>query len=251
MFWDYHVGNPEGIHQLMILFSDSGTPKSVRFMNSYSGHTYKFTKAQIGRLTMNRNPQNYFADIEQASFSPSTMVPGFAASADPVLQARLFAYPDAARYRLGVNYQQLPTNTAKAQVYCPFQRDGKMRFDGNYGGDPSYVGSSIKPTKFYQGLNGSNPEALSLHTEHERWAGEVSAYTSEITDRDFAQPAALWELIGRGPGHQDRFIDNLVSSVKDVKYPELRKKVYSLFSRVNKELGLKLQERTEATINAA
>ncbi|OQD98356.1 hypothetical protein PENSOL_c009G10744 [Penicillium solitum] len=337
MFWDFHVGNPEGIHQLMVLFSDRGTPKSPRYMNSYSGHTYKFTKAdgsfkyakihvktqqgiqnftreeatkiagenpdymiqdmfeaiergdypvwnvyvqlmtpeeaekykvnifditkvwshkdfplqQIGRLTMNRNPQNYFADIEQAAFSPSTMVPGFAASADPVLQARLFAYPDAARYRLGVNYQQLPTNAAKVQVYCPFQRDGKMRFDHNYGGDPSYVGSSIKPTKFYQDVKGSNPGALYLHTDHEKWAGEVSAYSSEITDADFVQPAALWEVIGRDPGHQDRLISNLVSSVKNVQCPELRKAVYSLFSRVNKDLGLRLQERTEASIKAA
>ncbi|KAK4868063.1 hypothetical protein LT330_007261 [Penicillium expansum] len=358
MFWDFHIGNPEGIHQLMVLFSDRGTPKSPRYMNSYSGHTYKFTKAdgsfkyakihvktqqgiqsftreeatkiagenpdymiqdmfeaiergdypvwnvyvqlmtpeeaekyevnifdmtkvwshkdfplqQIGRLTMNRNPQNYFADIEQAAFSPSTMVPGFAASADPgksrqflnfpprispkltcdsVLQARLFAYPDAARYRLGVNYQQLPTNAAKVQVYCPFQRDGKMRFDHNYGGDPSYVGSTIKPTNFYQDVKGSNPEALFLHTEHEKWAGEVSAYSSEITDADFVQPAALWKLIGREPGHQDRLIDNLVLSIKDVKYPDLRKAVYGLFSRVDKVLGSKLQERTEAAIKAA
>ncbi|CAG8902110.1 unnamed protein product [Penicillium egyptiacum] len=333
MFWDFHVGNPEGIHQLMILFSDRGTPKSVRHMNAYSGHTYKFTKADgsfkyakihiktqqgiqnfsreeaakvagenpdymiqdmfdaiergdypvwniyvqlmspeeaekyevnifditkvwahkdfplqhIGRLTMNRNPQNYFADIEQAAFSPSTMVPGFAASADPT---RLFAYPDAARYRLGVNYQQLPTNAAKAQVYCPFQRDGRMRLDDNYGGDPNYVGSSIKPTKFYQDVKGSNPVALSLHTDHEKWVGEVSAYTSEITDADFVQPAALWDIICREPGHQDRLIENLVLSIKGVKYPELRKGVYSLFSRVNKDLGLMLGERTEAAIKA-
>ncbi|KAJ5962474.1 hypothetical protein N7501_007415 [Penicillium viridicatum] len=333
----FHVGNPEGIHQLLILFSDCGTPKSPRYMNSYSGHTYKFTKAdgsfkytkihlkpqqgiqnftceeatkiagenpdymiqvmfeviergdysvwnvyvqlmtpeeaekyevnifdmtkvwshkdfplqQIGRLTMNRNPQNYFADIEQAAFSPSTMVPGFAASADPVLQARLFAYPDAARYRLGVNYQQLPTNAAKVQVYCPFQRDGKMRFDHNNGGDPSYVGSSIKPTRFYQDVNESNPGALYLHTDHEKWAGEVSAYSSEITDANFVQPAALWKVIGRDPGHQDRLISNLASSIKSVKYPELRKAVYSLFSRVNKDLGLMLRERTEASIKVA
>lgn len=147
-----------------------------------------------------------------------------------MLQARLFAYPDAARYRLGVNYQQLPTNAAKAQVYCPFQRDGKMRFDDNYGGDPNYVGSSIKPTKFYQDVKGTNAAALHLHTEHEQWAGEISAYSSEITDADFVQPAALWEVIGREPGHQDRLIDNLVSSVKGVKYPELRKAVYSMCS---------------------
>ncbi|KAL4947882.1 catalase-like domain-containing protein [Aspergillus filifer] len=314
--------------------SDRGTPRSVRHMNAYSGHTYKFTKAdgtfkyakihvktrqgvqnltskeasklagenpdymiqdmfeaiergeypiwdvfvqlmspaeaekyrwnifdmtkvwshrdfplmQIGTLTMNRNPRNYFADIEQAAFSPSTMVPGFGPSADPVLQARLFAYPDAARYRLGVNYQQLPTNAAKVQVYCPFQRDGKMRFDDNYGGDPNYVGSSLKPTKFYQEIKRESVAALNLDVQHEKWAAEVAAYTSEITDEDFVQPAALWEVIGREEGHQEMLIDNLVTSVKSVKYPELRAKVYDLFSRVNSDLGAKLREKTEATI---
>ncbi|KAJ6109928.1 Catalase mono-functional heme-containing [Penicillium sp. IBT 16267x] len=295
MFWDFHVGNPEGIHQLLVLFSDRGTPRSIRFLNSYSGHTYKFTKEdgsfkyikihmktrqgvknftqeeatkiagedpdymirdmfkaierkeypswdvfvqvmdpseaenyrwnifdmtkvwshtdfplrKIGKMTLNRNPSNYFADIEQAAFSPSNLVPGFSVSADPVLQARLFAYPDAARYRLGVNYQQLPTNAAKAPVYCPFQRDGKMRFDGNYGGDPNYVNSSLRPTKFYPEVKGVSPQSLSVHTEHEQWVGEVTTFTSHTTDDDFVQPAALWEIIGREPGHQDRVIKNL------------------------------------------
>lgn len=154
-----------------------------------------------------------------------------------MLQARLFAYTDAARYRLGVNYQQLPTNAAKTQVYCPFQRDGKMRFDDNYGGDPNYVGSSIKPTKFYQDVKGISPAALSLHTEHENWAGEVAAYTSEIKDEDFVQPAALWDVIGRETGHQDRLIENLVGSVKDVRYPGLRKAVYSKLPFYNLRRG--------------
>jgi catalase len=125
-------------------------------------------------------------------------------------------------------------------------------------------------------VKGSSPRALFLHTDHEKWVGEVSAHTSEITDADFVQPAALWEVIGWEPGHQDRLIDNLVSSVKGVKYTELRKAVYStcpvqctatfekcihcsasltlnigLFSRGNKDLGLRLQERTEAAIKAA
>lgn len=105
-----------------------------------------------------------------------------------------------------------------------------MRFDGNYGGDPNYVGSSIKPTKFYQDVKGTNPAALSIHTQHEKWAGEVSAYTSEITDADFVQPAALWEVMGREPGAQDRLIDNLVDNIKGVKYPELRKAVYGMLA---------------------
>ncbi|GLI74388.1 catalase A [Penicillium ochrochloron] len=207
-----------------------------------------FPLRKIGQLTLNRNPGNYFADIEQAAFSPSNMVPGFAASADPILQARLFAYPDAARYRLGVNYQQLPTNAAKAPVYCPFQRDGKMRFDDNYGGDPNYVNSTLKPTKFYPEVKGVKPQAVSVHTEHEKWVGEVATYTSHITDDDFVQPAALWKVLGRESGHQDRTIANIVSSLKGVKSAGLRNEVYALFSRVDKDLGSKLKEATEAAI---
>jgi catalase len=146
-----------------------------------------------------------------------------------VLQARLFAYPDAARYRLGVNYQQLPTNAAKAPVYCPFQRDGAMRFDDNYGADPNYVGSSLHPTKFYPEVTGTNPAALSLHTDHEKWAGEVSSYTSHITEDDFIQPAALWEVIGRDPGHQDRLVGNVAAHLKGVRSAELRKAVYGSY----------------------
>ncbi|CAG8879500.1 unnamed protein product [Penicillium salamii] len=353
MFWDFHVGNPEGIHQLLVLFSDRGTPKSVRFLNSYSGHTYKFTKAdgsfnyikihmktrqgvknftqeeatrvagedpdymirdmfdaiqrkefpqwdvfvqvmspseaeayrwnifdmtkvwpqkdfplkKIGKMTLNRNPNNYFTDIEQAAFSPSTMVPGFAASADPILQARLFAYPDAARYRLGVNYQQLPTNAAKVPVYCPFERDGAMRFDDNYGADPNYVGSTLQPTRFKTEENGVTSQSLSLHTDHEKWVGEVSTYTSQVTDEDFVQPAALWEVLGREQGHQERVIQNLAGNISGLHHrscamvftvrspctkfniwPLLTLIFAALFGRVNQELGAKLRKATEAKV---
>lgn len=149
---------------------------------------------------------------------------------NPVLQARLFAYPDAARYRLGVNYQQLPTNAAKVPVYCPFERDGKMRFDGNYGSDPNYVNSSLQPTKFYPEVKGVSPQSLALHTEHEKWVGEVTSYTSHITDDDFVQPAALWDVIGREPGHQERVVENLAGSIREVKSPNLRNEVYGLFT---------------------
>ena len=97
-----------------------------------------FPLQPVGKLTLNKNPDNYFADIEQAAFSPSTMVPGIGPSADVMLQARMFSYPDAARYRVGPNYQQLPCNKARSPVYSPYQRDGPSTINGNYGGDPDY-----------------------------------------------------------------------------------------------------------------
>ncbi|KAI1928468.1 catalase A [Ophidiomyces ophidiicola] len=326
MFWDFHVGNPEGVHQLMHLFSDRGTPASLRHINAYSGHTYKFTKEdgsfryvkihikttigvknfdrqtatkiagenpdylvedlfhaietgnypqwdvfvqvmtpeqaetykwnifdmtkvwphadyplrKIGRLTLNRNPRNYFTDIEQAAFSPSTMVPGIAPSADPMLQARMFAYPDAARYRLGTNYQQLPTNRAHAPVYCPFQRDGFMNFSDNYGDDPNYVGSMLKPTAF----KATNNSTTTL-TQHEKWVGEAVSFCTTMEPRDYEQAAALWKVLGREPGHQDRLIDNLADNVRRVTDPRLRSKVYELFGRVDRDMGARLSAATD------
>ncbi|KAK9358194.1 catalase-like domain-containing protein [Lipomyces starkeyi] len=321
---NFHVGNPGGIHEILHLFSDRGTPASIRHMNAYSGDTYKFTKEdgsfkyvkihikshlgvanltreaavkladlydaiergsypiynvyvqvmdpreaetykwnifdmtrvwphkdfplrQIGRLTLTRNPRNYFVDIEQASFSPSTMVPGFAPSADPVLQARLFAYPDAARYRLGVNYQQLPTNASRSPVYCPFERDGFMNFSENYGDDPNYFGSSLRPTTFATDSQGKGRVASTL-TEHEKWVGEVCSFTTHIAEEDFEQAAALWEVLGRESGHQERFIGNVADHLRGVTDSRLRNMVYDLFSRVNSVLGDSIQIATEASV---
>lgn len=144
-----------------------------------------------------------------------------------VLQARMFAYPDAARYRLGVNYQQLPTNAARSPVYCPFERDGRMNFTHNYGDDPNYVGSSPRPTVFASDTKGRG-KVQSTITEHERWVGEVCSFASTMSDDDFVEPAAFWEVLGRQPGHQERFIDNVTGHLKGVKSPKLRNDVYGM-----------------------
>ncbi|WYZ46145.1 hypothetical protein EsH8_IX_000370 [Colletotrichum jinshuiense] len=159
----------------------------------------------VGKLTLNKNPSNYFADIEQAAFSPSNMVQGFAPSADPMLQARMFAYNDAARYRLGVNYQQLPCNRAVSPVYCPYQRDGFMSFGDNYGGDPNYVRSDLKAVNFVgrQGASGY------ITGGHEDWVGQVSGFTSEVVDDDFAQARAFWDVLEKQEGEQENLVSNV------------------------------------------
>ncbi|EAW08966.1 catalase [Aspergillus clavatus NRRL 1] len=328
----FHTGSPESIHQLMVLFSDRGTPASLRKMNAYSGHTYKLTKEdgsfkyvkfhlkskqgiqnftreqseqingsnpdyliqdmyeaierdeypswdvcvqvmdpkdaesyqwnifdmtkvwphkdyplrKLGQMTLNQNPHNYFADIEQAAFSPSTMVPGIAPSADPMLQARMFAYPDAQRYRLGVNYQQLPTNRARSSVYCPFERDGAMN-SHNYGGHTNYIGSSLSPTVYATSSKGSGTVASTM-TEHEKWVGEVVSYISPVVDADYEQTRGLWRVLGKEEGHQDRLIGNLADKTKNVKDVSLRKRVYEMFARVDEGLGQRLQEETEKLV---
>jgi catalase len=97
----------------------------------------------IGRLVLNRNPENYFAEVEQAAFSPSNLVPGIGPSNDKMLQARLFSYHDTHIHRLGPNYHLLPVNAPKHAPEQNYQRDGFMRFDENGGRGPNYWPNSF------------------------------------------------------------------------------------------------------------
>ena len=228
MMWDFWSLNPESLHQIMILFSDRGTPYSYRHMHGFGSHTFSlinadnervfvkfhfktqqkvknFTDSEAGRmkgmdadwaqrdlveaidngdfpkwhlkiqvmteeqtktfrwnpfdvtkvwpqgefplidvgvLELNKIPDNFFAEVEQAAFAPAHVVDGIGYSPDKMLQGRLLSYPDAQRYRLGANYEQLPVNR------CPYatnnyQRDGSMRLDGNGGGAPNYFPNSF------------------------------------------------------------------------------------------------------------
>jgi catalase len=96
---------------------------------------------EVGVMELNRNPENYFAEVEQSAFNPANIIPGIGFSPDKMLQGRLFSYGDAQRYRLGVNHQQIPVNAPR----CPFHsyhRDGAMRVDGNHGGTLGYEPNS-------------------------------------------------------------------------------------------------------------
>ena len=118
---------------------------------TYHIHPFDLTKVwphkdyplmEVGIMELNRNPKNYFAEIEQAAFSPVNIVPGMGYSPDKMLQARLISYPDAHRYRLGVNFETLPVNAAKCPVQT-YNRDGFMRHDANGGDGPNYEPNSF------------------------------------------------------------------------------------------------------------
>ncbi|MFC2009781.1 catalase [Chloroflexota bacterium] len=229
MFWDFLSLTPESVHQVTVLFSDRGTPRTFRNMNGYSSHTFKwynekgeyvwvqyhfkteqgiknFTRDEagemkstdpdhatrdlhdaiergefpswrlemqimtpehaakyrfdpfditkvwfhadfppitIGRLVLDRNPENYFAEVEQAAFSPANFVPGIAVSPDKLLQGRLYSYHDTHLHRLGPNYQLLPINRPKATAVNYYQRDGAMALDNNGGETPNYYPNSF------------------------------------------------------------------------------------------------------------
>lgn len=128
----------------------------------------------------------------------------------------MFAYPDAARYRLGVNYQQLPCNRPVCPVYSPYERDGSMNTTSNYGSDPNYVNSAIKPVKFKSttyGASGSTYTAGGDGGKHELWVhGAVEGYASDVTDEDFVQPRDFWDnVLGIQPGQQDHFVENVAA----------------------------------------
>ncbi|MBR0879322.1 catalase [Bradyrhizobium barranii subsp. barranii] len=225
--WDFWTLLPEALHQVTIVMSERGLPRSFRHMHGFGSHTYSFINAtnertwvkfhfrtqqgienltdaeaealigkdrethqrdlfesiergdfprwtmfvqimtgdqakafafnpfdltkvwpkadfpliEVGYFELNRNPENVFAEVEQASFSPAHVVPGIGFSPDKMLQARLFSYGDAARYRLGVNHHLIPVNAPKCP-YHSYHRDGAMRTDGNQGRTPTYFPNS-------------------------------------------------------------------------------------------------------------
>lgn len=101
-----------------------------------------FPLIEVGIMELNRNPENYFAEVEQSAFNPAHVIPGIGFSPDKMLQGRLFSYGDAQRYRLGVNHDQIPVNRARCPMHS-FHRDGQMRVDGNMGATKGYSPNSI------------------------------------------------------------------------------------------------------------
>ncbi|MGA2419858.1 MAG: catalase [Candidatus Acidiferrum sp.] len=155
---------------------------------------------EVGELELNRNPENYFAEVEQAAFEPRNIVPGMGYSPDKMLQARLISYPDAHRYRLGVNYEVLPVNKPQ----CPFatyNRDGAMRFDGNYGAQPNY-----EPNSF-----GGPTQEPAYRERPKLVSGTVDRHDHRSDSDYFSQPGNLFRLMDASA--KQRLIDNIVGSL--------------------------------------
>ncbi|MBU0800671.1 MAG: catalase [Alphaproteobacteria bacterium] len=268
--WDFWSLSPESLHQVTILFSDRGLPRSYRHMHGFSSHTLSFwndngerywikwhfkskqgienitdeqsaewigknrethqedlfnaiergefpqwrvcvqimpekdadtyhvnpfdlTKVwphgdypliDVGMLELNENPENYFAEVEQASFSPANVVPGISHSPDKMLQFRIFSYADAHRHRLGVNYESLPVNKPVCPVHT-YHRDGQMRFDGNYGGAVNY-----EPNSF-----GGPVEDSSVKEPPLRITGDADRYNHRDGNDDYTQAGNLFRLM--------------------------------------------------------
>jgi catalase len=159
----------------------------------YPIHPFDLTKVwphrdyplrEVGVLTLDRNPDNVFAEVEQAAFSPSNVVPGMGFSPDKVLQARLFSYPDAHRYRIGTNYGLLPVNRPRAAVHT-YHRDGAMRPDANGGGEVNYEPNSR-----------GGPVADAAYAEPPLpLAGDADRYDHAAGNDDYGQAGDLFRLL--------------------------------------------------------
>lgn len=177
----------------------------------------------VGYFELNRNPENYFSDVEQAAFSPANVVPGIGFSPDKMLQGRLFSYGDAHRYRLGVNHHQIPVNKPR----CPFHnyhRDGAMRIDGNSGNAETYEPNSAG--LFQEQPDFSEPP-LSVDGAADHWNHR------EDTDY-FSQPRALYELLSDDE-HQRMFAriaGELVQATEETQARQI-----ALFKQVHPEYG--------------
>ena len=139
---------------------------------------------EVGVLELNRNPENYFADVEQSAFNPSNIVPGIGLSPDKLLQGRLFSYGDAQRYRLGVNHMSIPVNMPSVPVHS-YHRDGQMRVDGNYGATKGY-----HPNSFGEWAEQKEFKEPPLALE-----GTMDNHDPYVNDDCFYQPGDLYRLM--------------------------------------------------------
>jgi catalase len=184
----------------------------------------------IGRVTLNRNPENYFAQIEQAAFEPANFVPGIGPSPDKMLQGRLFSYPDTHRYRIGPNYLQLPVNQPKVPVHS-YNKDGAMRYANP--GDPVYAPNSV---------GGPQADPSAWQGDSYQVAGEIvrSAYTLHAQDDDFGQPRALWENVLDETG-RDHLVANIVGHASKAEVTsDMKARVADYWRSVHPDLGARV-----------
>jgi catalase len=311
MFWDFLSLTPESLHQVTVLFSDRGTPRTFRNMNGYSSHTYMwynakgeyswikyhfktlqgiqnfagpeaermrgidpdvatrdlfqaiargehpawrvevqimspeqakdyrfdpfdvtkvwphadFPPVEIGRMVLDRNPENYFAEVEQAAFNPSNFVPGIGPSPDKMLQGRLFSYHDTHLHRLGPNYHLLPINAPKAAPEANYQRDGAMRFDGNGGGGPNYWPNSF---------GGPAPDPAFVFPAVDL-AGMAARHAYTLSDVDFVQVGALYRK-AMNDMDREHLVANIVGHLKGAK-KRIQLRQTALFYKADAEYG--------------
>jgi catalase len=205
----------------------------------------EFPLIEVGRLVLNRNPRNYFAEVEQMAYCPSHMVPGVEPSPDKMLQARLWSYVDTHRHRLGPNYQLLPVNRAINAPPRHYQRDGPSVMDANQGGAPNYFPNSF---------NGPQPDLSKGWYEPPVSSGRVARY-DDGNDHNFEQVGDFYRTV-LCEGAKRRLVENIAGNMAGAQ-EFIRRRAIANFSCADKDLGssiarkvdeiLREQERGEET----
>ncbi|KAL3110110.1 hypothetical protein niasHT_015713 [Heterodera trifolii] len=191
-----------------------------------------FPLIPVGRIVLNRNPQNYFAEVEQSAFAPARIVPGIEFSPDKMLQGRLFSYPDTQFHRLGPNFMKLPINCPYRTRVRNTQIDGWACFDDNRDGAPVYHPNSY----------GGPKESATARESVFSVSGDVDRYNTEDDD-NYSQPALFWEKV-LDENHRKRLIANLSASLKSTS-DAVQGRAVNEFTKVSPDLGRALQTELE------
>ncbi|KUO21854.1 catalase [Streptomyces dysideae] len=183
---------------------------------------------EVGRMTLNQNPDNYFIHIEQAAFEPSNLIPGVSVSPDKMLLGRIFSYPDTHRYRIGPNYAQLPPNRPHVPVHS-YAKDGPMRFD------PARVAAPYTPNS--KGGPAVDPEQFDPAAG---WAsaGEMvrNAYTLHREDDDWGQPGTMVRQV-LDDAARDRLVSNVSGHLKQGVSRPVLDRALQYWRNIDKEIG--------------
>ncbi|GAA1991331.1 catalase [Isoptericola halotolerans] len=193
---------------------------------------------KVGTFTLNRNPRNFFAEIEQAAFSPGNQVPGTDISPDKMLMARVFAYNDAHRHRIGANFNQLPVNQPHAAPVSNYMHQGPMAYHFNGPEHPVYTPNSF-----------GGPAADPALASEGSWEtdGELlrSAYTLHSEDDDFGQAGTLYREVFDDAARA-RFLETLTGQGRAITIAEIRERFFQYWTNVDAELGAKLRTEVAA-----
>ncbi|KAJ1524757.1 hypothetical protein ONE63_009635 [Megalurothrips usitatus] len=184
----------------------------------------EFPLIPVGQLVLDRNPTNYFAEVEQLAFAPSHLVPGVETSPDKMLQGRIFSYADTHRHRLGPNYQQIPVNCPYRSAVRNYQRDGLMNVTPNQGGAPNYYPNSF---------SGPEQEASREPPAYPA-SGDVARYNTGDDD-NFTQPGIFWrEVLNKA--ERERLVSNIVGNLKEAA-DFIQERAVKNFCQVDPEFG--------------
>ena len=191
-----------------------------------------FPLIKVGKMVLNRNPTNYFQEVEQSAFCPANMVPGVEPSNDKMLQARLFSYTDTHRHRLGANFHQIPVNCPYMARMANQQRDGPMCVDGNFGSEPNYEPNTVE---------GTPKEAKEYRQKPFAVTGMTGMHPYQHPNSDFEQPGALYRKVMDDENKTD-LVNNLVGHMKNCSRKDILEKQIAIFTKCDPEYGARIAQ---------